>query len=33
MNDKKRQLREVIIEDFDIARLRQAAREGGLFIA
>ena len=33
MNDKKRQLREVSIEDFDIALLRRAAREGRLFIA
>ena len=33
MNDKKRQLLEVSIEDFDIALLRQAAREGRLFIA
>ena len=33
MNDKKRQLREVSIEDFDIDLLRRAAREGRLFIA
>ena len=33
MNDKKRQLREVSIEEFDIALLRRAAREGRLFIS
>ena len=33
MNNKKQQLREVSIEDFDIALLRRAAHEGRLFIA
>ena len=33
MNNKKRQLLEVSIEDFDITLLRRAAREGRLFIA
>ena len=33
MNNKKQQLLEVRIEDFDIALLRQAAREGRLLIA
>ena len=33
MTDKKQQLLEVSIEDFDIALLRRAAREGRLFIA
>lgn len=33
MDNRKRQLQEVRIEDFDTALLRRAAREGRLFIA